>query len=68
MVNFLLAFIYYVLIIFFILFQCLCLIGEAFDHAEDVNGAVVNVRPKQDKVGKFKPSIIFNFSDAQCLH
>jgi len=30
----------------------LCLIGEAFgDHSDDVNGAVVNVRPKGDKLG-----------------
>lgn len=32
--------------------QLLCLIGEAFDdHSEDICGAVVNVRPKGDKIG-----------------
>lgn len=31
--------------------QLLCLIGESFDEAsEDVCGAVVNVRPKGDKI------------------
>ncbi|KAL1452088.1 hypothetical protein WDU94_006401 [Cyamophila willieti] len=30
----------------------LCLIGEAFDdHSEDICGAVVNIRPKGDKIG-----------------
>lgn len=32
-------------------FQLLCLVGESFDEAsEDVCGAVVNVRPKGDKI------------------
>lgn len=31
--------------------QLLCLVGESFDEAsEDVCGAVVNVRPKGDKI------------------
>lgn len=30
----------------------LCLIGEAFDHSEDICGAVVNVRAKGDKICK----------------
>lgn len=29
----------------------LCLIGEAFENSNDVNGAVVNVRAKGDKLG-----------------
>ncbi|XP_038677831.1 eukaryotic translation initiation factor 4E family member 1c isoform X3 [Scyliorhinus canicula] len=33
------------------LFKLLCLIGEAFDeHSDEVCGAVVNVRPKGDKI------------------
>lgn len=35
-----------------IYFQLLLLIGEAFDqHSDEVCGAVVNIRPKGDKVG-----------------
>lgn len=30
----------------------LCLIGEAFDCSEDINGAVVNIRPRGHKIGK----------------
>lgn len=30
----------------------LCLIGEAFDDSEDICGAVVNIRPRGDKIGK----------------
>lgn len=38
-------------LLFLIDFQLLCLIGESFDEAsEDVCGAVVNVRPKGDKI------------------
>jgi len=29
----------------------LCLIGEAFEHSDEVNGAVVNIRYKGDKIG-----------------
>ena len=32
--------------------QLLCLIGEAFDElSDDICGAVVNIRPKGDKLG-----------------
>lgn len=32
-------------------FQILCLIGEAFEeHSDDICGAVVNIRPKGDKL------------------
>lgn len=31
----------------------LCLIGEAFDDSEDICGAVVNIRPRGDKIGGF---------------
>lgn len=67
MVNYLHIFILCIFFIFLFLFQCLCLIGEAFDNAEDVNGAVVNVRQKQDKVGKFKLRMNMN-NNAQHLH
>lgn len=30
----------------------LCLIGEAFDHSDEICGAVVNVRTKGDKICK----------------
>lgn len=30
----------------------LCLIGEAFDNAEDICGAVVNIRPRGHKIGE----------------
>lgn len=36
------------------LFQVLCLIGEAFDSFDDICGAVVNIRAKGDKIGKFR--------------
>lgn len=32
----------------------LCLIGEAFDYPDDICGAVVNVRPRGDKIGEFR--------------
>lgn len=32
----------------------LCLIGEAFDSFDEICGAVVNIRPKGDKIGKWK--------------
>lgn len=35
---------------FFIIQQILCLIGEAFDSASDICGAVVNIRGKGDKI------------------
>lgn len=35
----------------------LCLIGEAFDYPDDICGAVVNVRPRGDKIGKFARAI-----------
>jgi len=28
----------------------LCLIGESFEHSDDINGAVVNIRPRGDKI------------------
>lgn len=31
----------------------LCMIGEAFENSDDVCGAVVNIRGKGDKIGKF---------------
>ena len=35
-----------------VLFQLLCLIGEAFDEvSDDICGAVVNIRNKGDKLG-----------------
>lgn len=35
-----------------IFFQMLCMIGEAFDeYSDDVCGAVMNIRPKGDKIG-----------------
>jgi hypothetical protein len=35
-----------------ILFQLLCLIGEAFeDLSDEICGAVINLRPKGDKLG-----------------
>lgn len=41
----------YVFFSFFIFLQLLCLVGESFDEAsDDVCGAVVNVRPKGDKI------------------
>lgn len=30
----------------------LCLIGEAFEHSEDICGAVVNIRPRGHKIGE----------------
>ena len=36
----------------FCIWQLLCLIGEAFDdESDEVNGAVVNIRNKGDKLG-----------------
>jgi hypothetical protein len=36
---------------YFVFFQLLCLIGEAVEEfSEDVNGAVVNIRNKGDKL------------------
>lgn len=32
------------------LFQLLAMIGEQFDHADEICGAVVNVRNKQEKI------------------
>lgn len=32
--------------------QLLCLIGESFEHSDDINGAVVNIRPRGDKICK----------------
>ncbi|KAG4077936.1 hypothetical protein HA402_013436, partial [Bradysia odoriphaga] len=28
----------------------LCLIGESFEYSDDINGAVVNIRPRGDKI------------------
>ena len=39
--------------------QVLCLIGEAFENAEDICGAVVNVRPKGDKICKYLSKNVF---------
>lgn len=36
-----------------IVLQLLCLIGESFEHSDDINGAVVNIRPRGDKICKF---------------
>lgn len=30
--------------------QLLCLIGEAFDHSDQICGAVVNIRGKSNKI------------------
>jgi len=30
--------------------QLLCLIGEAFDHSDQICGAVVNIRAKSNKI------------------
>lgn len=30
----------------------LCLIGEAFENSDDICGAVVNIRPRGDKIGE----------------
>lgn len=45
--------------------QLLCMVGEAFDeYSEDVCGAVVNVRPKMDKIavwtgnGQHPPTVL----------
>lgn len=35
-------------------FQVLLLIGENFENSDEICGAVVNVRPKVDKIGKFQ--------------
>lgn len=32
--------------------QLLVLIGESFEHSDDINGAVVNIRPRGDKICK----------------
>lgn len=32
--------------------QLLCLIGESFEYSDDINGAVVNIRPRGDKICK----------------
>lgn len=32
----------------------LCLIGEAFENSDDICGAVVNIRPRGDKIGEFE--------------
>jgi len=34
-------------------FQLLCLIGEAFDHSDQICGAVINIRGKSNKICKF---------------
>lgn len=34
------------------IFQLLCLIGEAFDHSDQICGAVVNIRGKSNKICK----------------
>ncbi|KAG4077954.1 hypothetical protein HA402_013454 [Bradysia odoriphaga] len=28
----------------------LCLIGESFEYSDDINGAVINIRPRGDKI------------------
>lgn len=51
----------------------LCLIGEAFDHSDEICGAVVNVRTKGDKICKslippFCPlSVLTHASLSSCL-
>lgn len=42
--------------------QILLLIGENFDHADEICGAVVNVRPKLDKIGECQFIIILRLS------
>lgn len=37
-----------------IFLQVLLLIGENFDHSDEICGAVVNVRAKLDKIGEYQ--------------